>query len=143
MELARSRVVLATPTTLIALLRAIEFGWQQTKITKNAKAIQEAGQKIYAKLMNAQAHFTKLGNALTGSVELYNKLLGTIEGKGGVFSFGRELGRLAYSDSEVAYDELGKVERLQAEVRAMESPEWSQPLLTAATGEPGPGQPQG
>ena len=51
---AQNHVVMATPTTLIALLRAVEFGWQQSEITKNAKAIHEMGRKIYEKLVFAQ-----------------------------------------------------------------------------------------
>ena len=126
---AQNHVVMATPTTLIALLRAVEFGWQQSEITKNAKAIHEMGRKIYEKLVVAQGHVTKLGNALGSSVDYYNRFLGTIEGKGGVFSYGRQLGELAHSDGELA--EIG---RLQPEVREMESPEWSQPGLALAAG---------
>jgi DNA recombination protein RmuC len=128
---AQSHVVMATPTTLIALLRAVEFGWQQTEITKNAKAIHEMGRKIYEKLVVAQGHVTRLGNALGNSVDYYNRFLGSIEGKGGVFSYGRQLGELAHGDGEL--DEVGK---LQPDVREMESGEWSQPLLTTAAGPP-------
>lgn len=124
---AQSHVVMATPTTLIALLRAVEFGWQQMEITKNAKAIHEMGRKIYEKLVVAQGHVTRLGNALGNSVDYYNRFLGSIEGKGGVFSYGRQLGELAHVDGELA-----EVTKLQPEVREMESNEWSQPLLTAA-----------
>lgn len=126
---AQNHVVMATPTTLIALLRAVEFGWQQSEITQNAKAIHEMGRKIYEKLVVAQGHIARLGNALGSSVETYNKLIGTIEGKGGVFSYGRQLGELAHSDGELA--EVGK---LQPDVREMESLEWSQPGLALAAG---------
>jgi DNA recombination protein RmuC len=124
---AQNHVVMATPTTLIALLRAVEFGWQQSEITKNAKAIHETGRRIYDKLMVAQGHLERLGNALRGGVDCYNKFLGTIEGKGGVFSHGRQLGDLAHSDGE-----LEEITKLQVEIREMESPEWSQPLLAIA-----------
>jgi DNA recombination protein RmuC len=124
---AQNHVVMATPTTLIALLRAVEFGWQQSEITKNAKAIHETGRKIYEKLVVAQGHVTKLGNALGSSVDYYNKFLGTIEGKGGVFSYGRQLGELAHSDGELA-----EIVRLQPDVREMESLEWSQSGLALA-----------
>jgi DNA recombination protein RmuC len=126
---AQNHVVMATPTTLIALLRAVEFGWQQSEITQNAKAIHEMGRKIYEKLVVAQGHVTKLGNALGSSVDYYNKFLGTIEGKGGVFSYGRQLGELAHSDGE-----LSEIMRLQPDVREMESQEWSQPGLALAAG---------
>ena len=126
---AQNHVVMATPTTLIALLRAVEFGWQQSEITQNAKAIHETGQKIYEKLVVAQGHLTRLGNALGTSIDTYNKLIGTIEGKGGVFSYGRQLGELAHSSGELA-----EVRKLQTDLREMESPEWSQPGLALAAG---------
>jgi DNA recombination protein RmuC len=127
---AQNHVVMATPTTLIALLRAVEFGWQQTEITKNAKAIHEMGRKIYEKLVVAQGHVTRLGNALGNSVDYYNKFLGTIEGKGGVFSYGRQLGELAHSEGELA-----EITKVQLELRDMESQEWSQPLLAIAASD--------
>ena len=129
---AQSHVVLATPTTLIALLRAVEFGWQQTEITKNAKAIHEMGRRIYEKLVAAHGHVTRLGNSLANSVDSYNKFLGSIEGKKGasVFFLGRQLGELVHSDQE-----LGEFKQLQPEARDMESQEWSQPLLDASAGE--------
>jgi DNA recombination protein RmuC len=121
---------MATPTTLIALLRAVEFGWQQSEITKNAKAIHEMGKKIYEKLTVAQGHVTKLGNALSNSVDYYNRFLGSIEGKGGVFTYGRQLGELAHGDGELA-----EISKLQSEVREMESQEWSRPLLAISASD--------
>jgi DNA recombination protein RmuC len=121
---AQNHVVMATPTTLIALLRAVEFGWQQMEITKNAKAIHEMGKRIYEKLVVAQGHVTRLGNALSNSVDHYNRFLGSIEGKGGVFSYGRQLGELAHGDGDLA-----EVVKQQPAVREMESDEWAQPLL--------------
>lgn len=67
---------------------------------------------------------TRLGNALGNSVDYYNKFLGSIEGKGGVFSYGRQLGELAHGDGELA-----EVVKLQPDVRAVESEEWSRTLL--------------
>jgi DNA recombination protein RmuC len=83
------------------------------------------GRKIYEKLVVAQGHVTRLGSALGNSVDYYNRFLGSIEGKGGVFSVGRQLGELAHSD-----EDLAEVAKLQPEIREMESPEWSQPLLS-------------
>jgi DNA recombination protein RmuC len=128
---AQNHVVMATPTTLIALLRAVEFGWQQTEITKNAKAIHELGRRIYEKLVVAQGHVTRLGNALGNSVDHYNSFLGSIEGKkgGSVFMLGRQLGELAHGDGE-----LPETVKLQSDVRELESPEWSQPGLALVAG---------
>ena len=126
---AQNHVVMATPTTLIALLRAVEFGWQQTEITKNAKAIHELGRRIYEKLVVAQGHVTRLGSALGNSVDYYNRFLGSIDGKkgGSVFMLGRQLGELAHGDGE-----LPETVKLQSDVRELESPEWLQPGLALA-----------
>ncbi|MGA2276549.1 MAG: DNA recombination protein RmuC [Terracidiphilus sp.] len=126
---AQNHVVMATPTTLIALLRAVEFGWQQSKVTENAKTIQEVGQRIYEKLVVAQGHIERLGNSLRSGVDSYNKFLGSIEGKGGVFSHGRQIGELTSSK-----EELAETAKLQVEIREMRSPEWSQPGLSLAAG---------
>jgi DNA recombination protein RmuC len=134
---AENRVVLATPTTLIALLRAIDFGWQQMKITENAKAIHELGRRIYEKLVVAQGHVLKLGNALERSAEAYNQFLGSIEGRkgGSVFALGRQLGELTHSTGE-----LVEVEGLKPSTRSLESPEWSQPLLLGEAASEDPGE---
>lgn len=131
---AQSHVVLATPTTLIALLRAVEFGWQQMDITKHAKAIHELGRRIYEKLVVVRGHVLRLGSALSNSVDSYNKFLGSIEGKqgGSVFFLGRQLGELVHSEQE-----LDEVKQLQPESREMESPEWVQPILANLEEEPG------
>ena len=129
---AQSHVVMATPTTLIALLRAVEFGWQQWRSPKTPRPFTRSGGKIYEKLVVAQGHVMRLGNALGNSVDYYNRFLGSIEGKGGVFSYGRQLGELAHGDGEL--EEVGK---LQPDVREMESAEWSQPLLTDSNAKEG------
>jgi DNA recombination protein RmuC len=127
---AQNRVIMATPTTLIALLRAVEFGWQQMDITKSAKAIHELGRRIYDKLVAAQSHVTRLGNALGTSVDAYNKFLGSVEGKqgGSVFFLGRQLGELVHADQE-----LPEASKVHSETREFESSEWTQPLLTNST----------
>ncbi|MGA8740393.1 MAG: DNA recombination protein RmuC [Terracidiphilus sp.] len=126
---AETNVVIATPTTLIALLRAVEFGWQQSEITKNAKLIYGLGRKVYEKLVVAQGHVTKLGNAIANSVDYYNKFLGTVEGRGSVFFLGRQLGDLVHSDAEMV-----EVKRLPMDLREVESEEWAQPSLSIAAG---------
>jgi DNA recombination protein RmuC len=125
---AQTNVVIATPTTLIALLRAVEFGWQQSEVTKNAKVIYDLGRKVYEKLVVAQGHVTRLGSALANSVEYYNRFLGTVEGRGSVFSLGRQLGELVHSDAEI-----GEVKLLPMDVREVESEEWAQPSLAIAS----------
>jgi DNA recombination protein RmuC len=126
----QSNVVMATPTTLIALLRAVEFGWQQAKITKNAREIQEMGRKIYEKLANAYKYVNDLGGALGNSIAHYNKFIGAIEGRDGAFSWARKLHALEYPD-----DELDEIEPLQPEMRELKPEKWSQPLLVGPGAE--------
>ncbi len=92
---------MATPTTLIALLKAVAYGWQQSQVTENAKAIQAAGRDLYAKLVNAHEYFTRLGNALESAVGQYNKFVGAVEGRGGAFFHARKLGALTNDSEEI------------------------------------------
>ncbi len=93
---SQANVVMATPTTLIALLKAVAYGWQQSQVAQNAQAIQEAGRDLYNKIVNAHEHFEKMGSALAGAVGQYNKFIGAVEGRGGAFFHARKLGELVH-----------------------------------------------
>ncbi|MGV6816037.1 MAG: DNA recombination protein RmuC [Thiotrichales bacterium] len=75
----KNRVVLATPSTLIALLRAVAFGWRQSAFSENAEKIRAAGEELYARVATLTEHYQKLGKGLRASVESYNKTLDTLE----------------------------------------------------------------
>lgn len=113
---SESNVILATPTTLIALLKAVAFGWQQQEVTKNAVAIREVGEKLYDKLANAQKYFTQMGNALSSTVKQYNKLIACIEGRGSVFTYARKLHELQIGQDELP--EIGMLESITSELKA-------------------------
>jgi len=72
-------VILATPTTLIALLRAVAFGWRQEALTQNAREISQIGQELYARLGSFAGHVQKLGRSLKSAVADYNKTVGSFE----------------------------------------------------------------
>ena len=73
------RVILATPTTLIALLRAVAFGWRQQAVAENAERIRELGEELYARLATFAEHLGKLGKTLDSSVAHYNKAIGSFD----------------------------------------------------------------
>ncbi len=75
----KERVILATPTTLIALLRAVAFGWRQESIAENARAISDLGREIYKRLGDMNEHISRLGRNIRQVVESYNQTLGTLE----------------------------------------------------------------
>ena len=76
-----NKVILATPTTLIALLKAIAYGWQQEAIAREAKDIAALGKELYERVSVVTGHFTKLGKSLDQSVGCYNKAVGSIESR--------------------------------------------------------------
>jgi DNA recombination protein RmuC len=74
------RVIPASPTTLIALLRAVAYGWQQEAVARDAQQIADLGRKLYEAVGKLAEHFDRLGTRLRGSIEAYNDALGSLEG---------------------------------------------------------------
>lgn len=76
-----NKVILATPTTLIALLKAIAYGWQQEAIAREAKQISALGKELYERIGVVTGHFSKLGKSLDQSVGHYNKAISSVESR--------------------------------------------------------------
>jgi len=74
-----NHVLLATPTTLIALLRAVAFGWQSEALAENAREVQQIGRELYRRLATFGDHMGRTGRSLRSAVEAYNKAVGSLE----------------------------------------------------------------
>jgi len=74
-------VILATPTSFVALLRAVAYGWRQEVLAENAEIIREVGQDLYARLATFSEHLSKLGRSLDSSVDAFNKAVGSYDSR--------------------------------------------------------------
>lgn len=75
----KQNVIIATPSTLIALLKVVAHGWRQTAVAQNAAVIRELGQELHRRLNSFTGHLLKLGQRLDGAVESYSAAVGSLE----------------------------------------------------------------
>lgn len=114
-----AKVILATPTSFVALLRAVAFGWRQEALNENAEQIRKVGEDLYQRLATFAEHLGKVGKSLDASVNAYNKAVGSFDSRilPGARKF-TELGIAA--KTEVA--ELDQVEHAARTVQSGELP---------------------
>lgn len=75
------QVILATPTTLIALLKLISYSWRQEQLTRNAEEVRLLGKELYDRIQTLTDHFSNLGKSLDRAVEQYNKAVGSLDSR--------------------------------------------------------------
>lgn len=114
---ANEKIIFATPTTLIALLKAAAFGWQQDSSRREAKEILKQAQAVYDRLTTAAGHLAGLGGNLNKSVESYDKLIGSLERN--VFPAARRMKELGISG-----EELPSLAPLDKTTRQLQAPDW-------------------
>jgi DNA recombination protein RmuC len=111
---AGQQVVLATPMTLIALLRTVAYGWRQEALSKNMRQIMDMGRKLHSALALFARQMEMLGGKLGGAVETYNKTVNALERN--VFSKARQLGEFGAASAE---EELPSLEPIERQPRAL------------------------
>ena len=106
-------IILATPTTLIALLRAVAYGWRQEKLAENAAEISALGKELFKRLSDMGDHWSKMGKSLERAVEAYNCAMGSLETR--VLVSARKFAELKTAPLGV---EIGTLEPVDKAVRA-------------------------
>lgn len=118
---AAKKVVLATPTTLIALLRTVAYAWNQEQLADNARQIWAEARDLYHRIGTVSDHFDRLGRTLEGSVRAYNEAVGSIESRFLVSA--RRLADLGVTD-----DALESPRKIDTTPRPMTAPELTEGL---------------
>jgi len=123
------RVIIATPITLITLLRAVEFGWRQKRLDENAKQIGNLGKELYDRVCKMGDHFAHLGSKLRGAVDSYNQAVGSLETR--VLVSARRFKEFGAAD---VTKEIETVESIELVPRKMQAPEMCELSETSLQG---------
>ena len=117
-DAAGDRVLIATPTTLISLLWAVERGWRQEKLAENARAISDQGRELFKRMSDLATHVSGVGDGLRKAVDAYNKSIGSLESR--VFPAARKLKELGAGPDDAEFKDL---QPLDVAIREVAKPE--------------------
>jgi DNA recombination protein RmuC len=112
-------VILATPTSFVALLRAIAYGWRQDALTENAEVIREIGTELTLRLSTFAEHLTRVGRSLDSSVESFNKAVGSFDSR--ILPSARKFTELGIT-ARKQVTELDPIERTTRKLESHEEP---------------------
>jgi DNA recombination protein RmuC len=112
------KVIPATPTTLIALLRAVAYGWRQEALAKNAQEVADLGRQLYERIVSLAGHWNEVGGRLDKAVEAYNRSVATLEGR--VLVSARRLRDLKAAPEGAEIAALEPIERATRALQAVE-----------------------
>jgi DNA recombination protein RmuC len=112
------RVLITSPTSLIALLRAVSYGWRQEKLADNAREISDLGRNLYDCLAKLSEHFTKVGERLDQAVKAYNQALASLENR--VLPGARKFKELGAASTAGDIDRLEPVDNAVRQIQAPE-----------------------
>ncbi|HEV6955371.1 MAG TPA: DNA recombination protein RmuC [Promicromonospora sp.] len=101
---AQRNVIIATPTTMLALLRTVAYAWRQEALAENAQKVLSVGKELYARLVTMTGHVTRTGRALETATKSYNQMIGSLERN--VLTSARRMVELDVVDERDAVDEL-------------------------------------
>jgi DNA recombination protein RmuC len=128
------RVVVATPSTLVVLLRAIAYGWKQERLASSAMEIRDLGRQLYDRLRTLAGHLDKIGVTLGQSVRAYNDAVGSLELR--VLPKAREFRDLGAGEG----DEIRRLKGVEQVPRPLAAPELTE-QLSMPEGDPTPEDP--
>ncbi len=114
------RVIPATPTTLIALLRAVAYGWRQEALAENAQQVARLGRELYERIAKLAEHWSNVGDRLGKAVDAYNSASATLEAR--VLVSARRLRDLQAAPEGVEIEAIGPVERTPRRLQVLDVP---------------------
>jgi DNA recombination protein RmuC len=127
------RVHIATPTTLVSLLRTAQYAWQQEALSENARAVFEAGRELYERISGLGQHMDRVGKALTGAVTAYNQTVGSLESR--VLVSARRLAELGLVEDGQTAPRI-----VEETTRLLSAPELTASVVPAPAAEAAPSE---